>query len=219
MQQENFKYLGENLMEKALRIILAEDEYLCLMGLKADIEELGHQVIGEALNGVMAVEMAHKLKPDLVIIDINMPVLDGIEAINQINQKLYIPSIIVSGYHDEKLIDRASKVGVLSYLIKPVNIQDIKAAIRITAARFEEFKKLQDELQDTKKALEARKCIEKAKGIIMQRMGLSESDSMKRLQKMSRNRNLKLVEAARELIKADDFFGNIENAVYGKHPT
>ncbi len=195
-------------MDKSLRVLLAEDEYLCLLGLRSNIEELGHTVVAEATDGMCAVELALEKKPDLIITDINMPTLDGIEAIKKINEKLFIPSIIVSGYYDEKLINRATQEGVLYYLIKPIDIKEIKIAISITIARFEEFKNLQHDLKDTKKALEARKYIEKAKGILMDRMKLKEPEAMKHLQKMSRDNNQKLVDVAKDLIKADSLFQN-----------
>ncbi|KKK38926.1 Fis family transcriptional regulator [Mesobacillus campisalis] len=193
-------------MTKSLRILLAEDEYLVLMGTKAYVEKLGHQVAGVATDGEKAVELAIEKKPDLVIMDINMPKLDGIDAIKKINETLYIPSIIVSGYHDEKLINRATEEGVLYYLLKPIDIQDLKIAINISLSKFEEFKKLQDELKSTKNALEARKYIEKAKGILMEKMNLKEAEAMKRLQKLSRDKNKKLVVIAKELIEADALF-------------
>jgi len=193
-------------MDRKLRIVLAEDEYLVLLGLKSLVEELGHQVVGEATDGLKAVELAMEHKPDIVIMDINMPNLDGLSAIRRINEKLFIPSIIVSAYYDEDLIRRATEEGVLYYLIKPVDQKDIKIALNISLAKFEEFKKLQDELQDTKKALEARKHIEKAKGIVMERMNMKEEEAMRHLQKMSREHNKKLVDVAKELIKADALF-------------
>ncbi|MFC4802079.1 ANTAR domain-containing response regulator [Neobacillus sp. GCM10023253] len=193
-------------MKKSLRILLAEDEFLVLMGIKSYVEKLGHEVVGTATDGLKAVELALETKPDLVIMDINMPNLDGIDAIKRINETLFIPSIIVSGYHDEKLINRATEEGVLYYLLKPIDIGDLKIAINISLSRFEEFKKLQDELDSTKNALEARKHIEKAKGILMERMNLKEADAMKRLQQMSRDKNKKLVVIAKELIEADALF-------------
>jgi two-component system, response regulator PdtaR len=193
-------------MNKSLRILLAEDEYLVLMGIKSYVEKLGHEVVGIATDGEKAVELAIEEKPDLVIMDINMPNLDGIDAIKKINETLFIPSIIVSGYHDEKLINRATEEGVLYYLLKPVDMGDLKIAINISLSRFEEFKKLQDELNSTKNALEARKHIEKAKGILMERMNLKEAEAMKRLQQMSRDKNKKLVVIAKELIEADALF-------------
>lgn len=197
---------GDDRMTKPLRIVLAEDEYLVLLGLKANVEKLGHIVIGMANDGEKAVQLALKEKPDLVILDINMPKLDGIEAIKRINEELFIPSIIVSAYHDEELINRATEEGVLYYLLKPIDIQDLKIAINISLAKFEEFKKLQYELEDTKNALEARKHIEKAKGILMDRLNLKEAEAMKRLQKMSRDKNKKLAVIAKEVINADSIF-------------
>lgn len=190
-------------MEKPLRILLAEDEFLVLMGLKSNVEQLGYHVVGEATNGESAVELALEKKPDLIIMDINMPNLDGIEAIQKINEKLYIPSIIVSGYHDDALIKRATDAGVLYYLIKPIDIKDLQIAINISISKFEEMKKLQEELNDTKNALEARKYIERAKGILMDRNQLKEPDAMKRMQEISRHRNKKLVDVAKEIIHAN----------------
>ncbi|WP_147534329.1 ANTAR domain-containing response regulator [Bacillus marasmi] len=193
-------------MKKSLRVVIAEDEFLILMSLKAYVENLGHQVIGEATDGEKAVELALEKKPDLVIMDINMPNLDGIEAIKKIHEKLYIPSIVISAYSDEKLIDRATEEGVLYYLLKPIDIKELNIAINISMAKFEEIQKLQDELKDTKSALEARKHIEKAKGILMKRMNIQEAEAMKRLQKMSRDKNKKLVVIAKELIQAESLF-------------
>lgn len=193
-------------MKKPLRILLAEDEFLVLMGLKSNVEQLGYHVVGEATNGESAVQLAIEKEPDLIIMDINMPSLDGIEAIKKINEKLFIPSIIVSGYYDEDLIRRATEEGVLYYLTKPIDIKDLQIAINISTSRFEELQKLQHELKDTKKALEARKYIERAKGILMDRNNLKEPEAMKYLQKMSRDHNKKLVVVAREIIQADSLF-------------
>lgn len=195
-------------MEKKLKILIGEDEYLCLMGIKAIVEELGHTVIGEAPDGEMLVEMAAKLKPDLIMVDINMPKKDGIEAIKAINQMMFIPSIIVSGYHDENMIKRATEEGVLYYLVKPIDLKDLKIAINIAMAKFDEIKSLHDELDNTKKMLEARKQIERAKGILMDRMNLKENEAMKRLQKMSRDKNIKLIDVVNQIIQAEELFKN-----------
>src|SRR5699024_2028547 len=119
--------------------------------------------------------------------DINMPKLNGLEAIKQINKKKLIPIIIVSAYHDDKLLKQANEEGVLYYLLKPIDINELRVAITITMNKFSEFKSIQAELQDTKKSLEARKYIEQAKGILMDQLGVSEPVAMKRLQEMSRN--------------------------------
>lgn len=195
-------------MVKSLKILIAEDEYLCLMGLVANLKQLGHEIIGEASDGEEIVDMALEKKPDLIITDINMPILDGIEAIKKINEQMFIPSIVVSGYHDKELIERATKQGVFNYLIKPIDIQDLKVAIEVVASKFEEFKRIKSELDDTQNALERRKYIEKAKGILMYRFNLREADAMKRLQKMSRDRNKKMVDIANEIIKASEILGD-----------
>lgn len=126
---------------KNLKVVVAEDEILILMGLKSNLESLGCIVIGEATNGKELIDIVLE-KPDLIIADINLPILDGLEALDIINQKMNIPSLIVSGYDDEELIQRASEIGVLGYLIKPIDESDLKAAIEIAISKFEEINKL-----------------------------------------------------------------------------
>lgn len=191
---------------KNLKVVIAEDEILILMGLKSNLENLGCQIVGEATNGKELIDVALEKKPDLIIADINLPILDGLEALEIIKQKIEIPSLIVTGYDDEELIQKAKEAGVLGYLIKPIDESDLKAAIEISISRFEEIKSLKKELEDTKEALEARKIIEKAKGIVMERMQLKEDEAMKFLQKKSRNSNKKLVDIANEIIEADKAF-------------
>ncbi|PNR92259.1 ANTAR domain-containing response regulator [Petrotoga sp. 9PWA.NaAc.5.4] len=191
---------------KELKIVIAEDETLILMGLKSNLESLGHKVVGEASNGKELIDIVLERKPDLIIADINLPILGGLEALEIINQKMDVPSLIVSGYDDEELIQRATEIGVLGYLIKPIDESDLKAAIEIVISRFEDIKKLKEELDETKEALESRKIMERAKGIVMERLQLKEDEAMRFLQKKSRNSNKKLVEVANEIIEADKAF-------------
>lgn len=193
-------------MDKSLNVLIAEDESVILMGLKSNLEKLGHRVVGEALDGKQAVKLALEKKPDLILLDINMPSMDGIEAASRINEQCLIPCIIITGYNDQKLIDRATEAGVFGYLIKPVGINDIRPAIDIARARFAEFKKLQDELDNAEEALKARKLIEQAKGILMDRMDLKEAEAMRLLQKRSNEQNKKMVIIARDIIDADKQF-------------
>lgn len=193
-------------MDKSLNVLIAEDESVILMGLKSNLEKLGHRVVGEALDGKQAVKLALEKKPDLILLDINMPSMDGIEAASRINEQCLIPCIIITGYNDQKLIDRATEAGVFGYLIKPVGINDIRPAIDIARARFAEFKKLQDELDNAEEALKARKLIEQAKGILMDRMDLKEAEAMRLLQKRSNDQNKKIVIIARDIIDADQQF-------------
>lgn len=191
-------------MKKSLKILVAEDEYLCLIGLVNNLKELGHEIVGTAANGEEVVKMALDKKPDLIITDINMPILDGVEAIKKVNEQVSIPSIIVSGYYDMESIERATKQGIFNYLIKPVYVHDLKVAIEVSMSKFEEFKKIRNKLQSTERALEGRKYIEKAKGIIMDRFRLSEAESMKKLQKMSKDNNKKMIDIAKEIINANN---------------
>jgi len=191
---------------KDLKVLVAEDEYLILMGLKSNLENLGCKVVGEATNGKELIKLALEKKPDMIIADINLPVMDGLEALRRINEKVFIPTLIVSGYDDEELIDKAKNLGVLGYLIKPIDESDLKAAIEIALSRFEDIKNLKNELEVTKETLESRKIIEKAKGIVMERLQLNEEESMKFLQKKSRNSNKKLIDVAKEIIEADKAF-------------
>ncbi|BER91650.1 ANTAR domain-containing response regulator [Atrimonas thermophila] len=196
-------------MAKRLKVLIAEDEYVNLMGLRVNLEDLGHEVIGEAKDGEEAVRLAAELDPDLILMDINMPGIDGIQAVEEINEireaagKEIIPVIIISGYHDQNLVDRANEVGVFAYLVKPVREEELKVAIEVCLARFREFQELKKEYQRVKDSLEARKLIEKAKGILMYRNNLKEDEAMRALQRKSRDSNKKLVDIAKEIIEAD----------------
>lgn len=190
-------------MEQKLKILIAEDEYIVLMGLKEVLENLGYSVIAEATNGKQAVEYALEYEPDLLIIDINMPILDGIEAIRKINKKVNIPAIITTGYNEKELIKRANDAGVFYYLVKPVDELELKPAIEIVMSRFEEYSKLKNQLKEKEDALESRKFIERAKGILMDKNNIKEAEAMKLLQKMSTSRNKKMVEISKDIIAAD----------------
>lgn len=196
-------------MARGLKVLIAEDEYVNLMGLRINLEDLGHEVIGEARDGEEAVKLATELDPNLILMDINMPGIDGIQAIEEINRiredagKEIVPVIIISGYHDQNLVGRANEVGVFAYLVKPVREEELKVAIEVCLARFREFQELKKEYQRVKDSLEARKLIEKAKGILMYRNNLKEDEAMKVLQRKSRDSNKKLVDIAKEIIEAD----------------
>ena len=195
--------------KKSLRVLVAEDEYLCLMGIKANLKRLGYQLVGEASNGRDAINIALEEKPDLIIMDINMDSMDGIEAVKRINKHLFIPSIILTGYTDDDLIQRAKKeVGIFGYLVKPVDANDLKGAIEIAISKFREFNNVKKELHNVEEALESRKYVERAKGILIDKHGLKEAEAMKKLQRISCNKNKKLVQVAKEIIKADELLNS-----------
>jgi len=191
-------------MQEGLNILIAEDEYIVMMGLKSALIDLGYNVVGVANNGDDLVKLAFEKRPDLMIVDVNMPKMDGIDAIEKINKKLVIPAIVITGYSKEEFVKRANKAGVLHYLVKPVDEKELKPAIEITMGRFEDFKKMRKELIKKQEALQERKLIERAKGILMDRNGLKESEAMKALQKKSRDSNKKIAEVAKEIIKAEE---------------
>ncbi len=186
-------------MEK-LRVMVVEDEYLVLMGLSSIVKELGHSVVAEAMNGEEAVKIAQEKKPDIILMDINLPGIDGIEAANIINKRTNIPTIMITGYSDQESIRRANEASVLAYLVKPVSKRDVQPALEIAVSRFKEIEGLKKEVQQTKIELENRKTIEKAKGIIMKCKDMDEQQAFKWMQQESRNLNMKLIKLAEKVI-------------------
>ncbi len=186
-----------------LRVLIAEDEKVIAMGLRAQLKALGHTVVAEAANGRQAVALARELKPDLVVLDIKMPEMDGIEAAQAITAERPIPVVLLTAYKEEQLAQRAAQAGIYAYLVKPISKDDLMPAILLARARFEEFQQLNKEISDLKEALEARKLIERAKGILMERRQLTEAEAFRRLQMMSQNQRMKLVDVARSIIIAE----------------
>ncbi|NPV52012.1 MAG: response regulator [Firmicutes bacterium] len=185
-------------MFRRLKVLVAEDESLVAMGLKSALKRLGHEVIGQAFDGLEAVEMSKRLQPELVLMDINMPKLDGIEAAKLINEHNPIPVIIISGYSQADLISRATEAGVYGYLVKPVDKTDLAPAIDVAFGRFEETLRF-------KRSLEERKLIERAKGVLMDKRGLRENEAMKYLERQSQNTNEKLAIVAKKILEGNDY--------------
>ncbi len=190
-------------MKRKLKVLIADDEAIRLLSLKAQLRSLDMETIGEAGNGREAVELARELRPDIVIMDIKMPDLDGIEAAKIITAERPVPIVLLTAYGERELAERAMEAGIFAYLIKPVSEADLLPAIMLATSRFAEFQLLRREIDDLKEALETRKIVEQAKGILMQRRRLSEADAFRLMQKQSQNENKKLVEIARAIITAD----------------
>lgn len=193
-------------MSDSLRIAIAEDEARMRDYLWGSLERLGHVVVSAARTGCELVQQCRALQPDLIISDIKMPDMDGIEAVAEIARTRAIPVILVSAFHDEDLIERASRIHVLAYLVKPVKESDLAPAIAVARRRFGEFETLRREAADARQALEDRKVIERAKGIIMKRAGLTEPDAFRRLQKLASSKNKKLIEIAQSMVTAEEAF-------------
>jgi two-component system, response regulator PdtaR len=163
----------------------------------------GHQVVSVAETGRELVEHCRTLQPDLVITDIRMPDMDGIEAAQLLSRERALPIILVSAYHDPALIERAEADHVLAYLVKPITQADLAPAIAVAVRRFEEMQALRKEASDLKQALTDRKVIEQAKGLLMTVTGIDEKAAFRRLQELAAEKNQKLVEAAQAVLSLE----------------
>ena len=170
---------------KQVSVLVAEDEAIIRLDLRRQLEEAGYAVCGEARDGDEAVELARSLRPDLAILDVKMPVLDGIDAARSILADRPIPIVLLTAYSDPKLVRRAADAGVFAYLVKPFRGSDLMPAIETAIARHEEMQALREETHSLAEALAARKAIERAKGLLMEREGLTEADAFARLRRAS----------------------------------
>jgi AmiR/NasT family two-component response regulator len=169
------------------RIIVADDESIIRMDLKEMLSALGYLVVGEVGDGRSAVNLARELRPDLIIMDVKMPDMDGIEAAKILTEEHIAPVLLLTAFGQRELIERAKEAGVVGYLVKPFRESDLTPAIEVALARFEEFRKLEEENSTLTEALETRKVVDRAKGILQDRDGLSEQESFRKIQKMSMN--------------------------------
>lgn len=192
--------------EPALRIVVADDEADMRDFFHKVLSHLGHEVVGIAEDGLALVRHCREQRPDLVITDIIMPEMNGLEALREVGRDQAIPSILVSAHQDDEFIKQAAKERVLAYLVKPIKKDDLAPAIALVMQRYREFEALQRQADDLRQALADRKLVEQAKGILMQRAGLSEPDAFRRLQTLSNNRNKKMVDVARTIVDAEEAF-------------
>jgi response regulator NasT len=190
-------------MTSGLRIAVADDEPEMRAFFEKVLPRLGHQIVAVAENGAELVELCRHAKPDLVITDIKMPDMDGIEAANQICGERPVPVIFVSAYHDPELIARAEGDHALAYLVKPIGSADLPPAIAIATRRFAELSALQKECSDLRQALADRKIVERAKDLLIKLARTGEDEAFQRLQELAAARNQKLVEAARSILAVE----------------
>ncbi len=193
-------------MSQSLRIVIADDEPDMRDYFKEVLPRLGHTVAGVAANGQELVQRCRAVLPDLVITDIKMPEMDGIDAANQIYQERPIPVILVSAYQDSSLIERAEMDHIMAYLVKPIKQSDLAPTIAIAVHRFEQFQTLRREAADLRQALADRKSIERAKGILMKKAGLDEPEAFRRLQKLASDNNRKLADIALMILLTEEAF-------------
>lgn len=187
-----------------VRVVIADDDPIIRMDLREMLTDLNYQVVGEAADGKNAVALARDLKPELVIMDIRMPEMDGIEAARTLTQESVAPVLLLTAYSEPELVQRAMQAGVVGYLVKPFREAQLGPAIEVTLGRFREFQQLHKELGDMKEALEARKVIDRAKGLLMDRFGLSEADAFRRIQKRSMDTRKSMREVADAILLASE---------------
>ena len=184
------------------RVIIADDESLIRMDLREMLQNLGYLVVGEVGDGRSAVNLARELRPDVVIMDIKMPDMDGIDAAKVLTEEYIAPVILLTAYSQRDLVDRAKEAGVVGYMVKPFRESDLVPAIEVALARFKEFEALHKEVNDLQVALETRKLVDRAKGILMDTQGLSEAEAFRKIQKMSMNTRKPMKEVAEAIILA-----------------
>lgn len=186
----------------ALRIVIADDEPITRMDLKEFLEERGYSVLGEATDGFDAIEMCKKIKPDLVLMDIKMPLLDGLSAARILQQEQIGATIVLlTAYSEREFIDSAKEIGVSGYLVKPID-EKSSPCIELAVARSREMQKLQKDIAKVEERLESRSIIEKAKGKIMERNGLCEQEAYDFIRKLSLTKNLSMRRVAEIILQA-----------------
>jgi two-component system, response regulator PdtaR len=185
-----------------MRILVADDDPVIALGLAERLRTLGHEPIGPAGDGAQAIALAKTTVPDLYLFDIEMPNVDGLEAAKKLaDDGLRRPVVVVTGVDDPSLVERSIASGVSAYLTKPIDSRELQAAIELAAARHTEFQALEAEVDRAQQALEDRKLVERAKGLLMSALHLSEQDAFRRLQLTARERNLRLAEVAARIVE------------------
>lgn len=187
-----------NIKSGSHRILIAEDETLIRMDLVEMLSESGYEVVGQASNGQEAIDLARELKPDLAILDVKMPILDGISAATQIIE--FSPVLMLTAFSQKDLIERASDAGAMAYVVKPFTINDLIPAIEISISRHRQMKSLALEVSDLHERLESRKLIDRAKGILMKALNLSEPEAFSWIQRAAMDRRISMKEVAKAVI-------------------
>ena len=172
----------------ARRVLIAEDEALIRLDLREMLEEEGYAVVGEAADGETAVRLAEELRPDLVVLDVKMPVLDGLAAAERIARARIAPVVVLTAFSQRDLVERAREAGAMAYLVKPFEKKDLLPAIEMALSRHDELARLEAEVGDLRERLEARKVVERAKGALMAEHGLTEPEAFRWLQRTSMDR-------------------------------
>ncbi len=186
------------------RVIIADDETIQRMNLKDVLTKQGYLVVGEAGDGLSAVNLAREIRPDLVIMDIRMPEMDGISAAETLTQEKIAPVLLLTAYSDMPLIERAKEAGVVNYIVKPLQESQVAPAIEVALARYSEFRALEDKARSLTDQLETRKIVERAKGLLMEKQGLTEQEAFRKIQKASMNNRKSMREVAEAILLTNE---------------
>ncbi|MCL2802331.1 MAG: response regulator [Micrococcales bacterium] len=187
--------------DSAGRIVVAEDEALIRLDAVETLREAGFEVVGEAANGEEAVRLTEELEPDVVVMDVKMPVMDGLTAAEKIHAKRLAPVVMLTAFSQKELVERAREAGAMAYVVKPFTAGDLLPAIEIARGRYSEIQALEAEVHDISERLETRKRVERAKGLLMAKMDLSEPEAFRWIQKTSMNRRLTMRDVADAVIE------------------
>ncbi|MDY4919530.1 MAG: response regulator [Phascolarctobacterium sp.] len=187
---------------KKLRILIADDEAILRLDLREMLIDAGHEVVGEAANGEEAVKLARELKPEFIIMDVKMPVMDGLTAAKIIGNENIAPILLLTAYSQADIVEKASEAGVIAYLVKPIREEQLFPAMEIAEKRFTEMQKLNLELSQLKESLETRKLLDRAKGILMAAHGMTEQEAYRKMQQFSMAKRISLKSLAESIIAA-----------------
>lgn len=189
-------------MLKRLKILLADDEAILRLDLREMLTDAGHEIVGEAANGEEAVRLARELQPEFIIMDVKMPVMDGLTAAKIISNEGIAPVLLLTAYSQQDIVEKASEAGVIAYLVKPVREEQLFPAMEIAEKRFREMQSLNAELQQLKDSLETRKLLDRAKGILMAAHGMTEQEAYRKMQQFSMAKRITLKALAESIIAA-----------------
>jgi AmiR/NasT family two-component response regulator len=198
------------LPESPRSVLVADDEHLLARNLANDLAELGYTIVGPARNGYVAIELAKTNRPDIVLMDIRMPELDGLEAAKVIFEELGIPVVILSAFSDPAYLRAGVKIGVFGYLLKPVTLDELRVSLTLAWSRFLTHNNLTTEVDALKLKLEQRKVIERAKGLLMRTLNITEEEAMRALQKQARDVRKPMADLAKSILDADELHQAVE---------
>ncbi|MBL1219137.1 MAG: response regulator [Planctomycetes bacterium] len=188
------------------RILIADDELLVIEGTARSLRELGYEVIGPVPDGEQAIETCRDERPDMALLDIQMPRMSGLDAAKIIFSELGIPVVIISAYSDPEYAKTSARIGVFGYLVKPINEQDLRVTLSVAWGQFLSHHESNDQITKLTQRLEDRKTIERAKWVLVEHIGITEQDAMQRLQKQARDNRRTLVDVARGILENHELF-------------